>query len=258
MIDLRLFRMPIFSVSVALNGLAIFTIFGIFLFFAQYLQLVLGMSPLRSGLWTLPSGAGFVLGSIAVPVIARRVRPGILIPAGLAMAALGFAMVALVGWLSDLGILVAGSVLFSLGIVPAIILSTDLIVGSAPPEKAGAASAISETGAEFGGALGIAVLGSIGTAVYRSRLGESRLPELPERSADIARDTLGGALEVARQLPGAAGEALLSTAREAFSQGLRVTSGISAALALAMAFLAVRLLRPIPPSDSRAAQTEDG
>lgn len=247
LIDLRLFRLPVFTLSLVLNGLSIFTIFGAFLYLAQYLQLVLGMSPLRAGLWTLPSAGGFVIGSVAVPVIARRIRAGVLIPAGLAMASIGFALVAGVHPSSGLGILVAGSIVFALGVAPAIILSTDLIVGSAPPEKAGAASAISETGAEFGGALGIAVLGSIGTAVYRSRLNMSLPTGMPEQTADAARDTLGGAVRLAGQLPDEAATALLSAAREAFTHGLRVASSTSAVLALGMAILATRFLRPVRP-----------
>ena len=101
--------------------------------------------------------------------------------------------------------MVAGSVVFSLGLAPVFTLATDIIVGSAPPERAGAASAISETSAEFGGALGIAILGSIGTAVYRGQVADAFPAGIPPGAAEAARETLGGAVAAAAQLPGELG-----------------------------------------------------
>ncbi|GLQ55464.1 hypothetical protein GCM10010862_27230 [Devosia nitrariae] len=95
----------------------------------------------------------------------------------------------------------SGYVLFSLGLAPVFTLATDPIVGTAPPERAGAASAIAETSSELGGALGIAILGSIVTAIYRSAMASAVPPGVPHQAADAARDTLGGALAVAQQLP---------------------------------------------------------
>jgi DHA2 family multidrug resistance protein-like MFS transporter len=143
-------------------------------------------------------------------------------------------------------LVVSASVVVSLALAPAFSLTTELIVGSAPPERAGAASGISETAAELGGALGIAILGSIGTAVYRGGLA-SRLPAgVPAEAAEIARGTLGAAVEVAGQLPDAVGAALLNVAREAFVQGLHLTSALSAGVAIGAALLTVTLLRGVP------------
>src|SRR6266540_2956996 len=169
MIDLRLFRIRAFSASLATNLLGIFIVVGYFLFVAQYLQLVLGLSPLRAGLWSLPSAVGFIIGSNLAPRILRHIRPAYVIGAGLAMAAIGLAVLTQVGGSpnADLAILAGASLVVSLGLAPVFTATTDLIVSSAPPERAGAASGISETGAELGGALGIAILGSIGVAVYR-------------------------------------------------------------------------------------------
>ncbi|MFN2567132.1 MAG: MFS transporter, partial [Gemmatimonadaceae bacterium] len=155
-IDLQLFRVPTFSTAVAVNILGIFAAMGAFLLIHQYLQLVLGLSPMQAGLWTLPSSAGFVVGSMLAPVLVRHARPAIAIAAGLVVAGVGFALLARVEGTSGLGVLVAGSILMALGIAPVVTLTTDVIVGSAPPERAGAAASISETGAELGGALGIA------------------------------------------------------------------------------------------------------
>jgi DHA2 family multidrug resistance protein-like MFS transporter len=149
-------------------------------------------------------------------------------------------------------ILVAASVVISLALAPMFSLTTNLIVGSAPPEQAGAASAVSETGAEVGGAVGIAVLGSIGTAVYRAVLA-ARLPEgVPSEAARAARQTLGAAVEAAGRLPAAAGAALLEVTREGFVRGLHVAAAISAVAALAAVVIAVALLR-----DARGAEEGD-
>jgi DHA2 family multidrug resistance protein-like MFS transporter len=162
LIDLALFRVPAFSAALAINTFCFFGAFGAFLFIAQYLQLVIGLSPLEAGLWSVPSAVGFVVGSMLAPVIVRRIRAGLAVTGGLALAFAGFVVLTQVGGPSGLATLVTGSVIFSLGLAPVVTLGTDLIVGSAPPERAGAAAAISETSSEFGGALGIAVLGSGG------------------------------------------------------------------------------------------------
>jgi DHA2 family multidrug resistance protein-like MFS transporter len=124
-------------------------------------------------------------------------------------------------------------------------LATDLIVGSVPPERAGAASGISETSAEFGGALGIAVLGSIGTAVYRSEVAGAFPNGVPSGAAEAARDTLGGAVSVAGRLPDPLAAGLLDGAREAFAQALQVTAIASAAIVVGVAVLALLLLRHV-------------
>ena len=133
--------------------------------------------------------------------------------------------------------------------------TTDLIVSSAPPERAGAASGISETGAELGGALGIAILGSIGAAVYRGDLASTLPAGVPSEAAAIARDTLGGAVGVAAQLPGDTGPALLKAAREAFIQGMQLTVTLSAVAAACIAVLATVMLRPVPiPAQAEAGK----
>ncbi len=166
LMDLRLFRLPAFAGSLAVYLLGTFVAFGIFVFMTQYLQLVLGMEPLEAGLWTVPFAGGFIVGSMLAPALVRRMRPAYAMAGGLALAALGYAILTQVGEGSGLALLVTGMVLQSLGLAPVFTLTNDLIVGAVPPERAGAASAISETSSELGGALGIAVLGSIATALY--------------------------------------------------------------------------------------------
>jgi len=256
MIDLRLFRSQAFNASLATNLLGIFIVVGYFLFVAQYLQLVLGLSPLEAGLWSLPSAGGFIVGSNLAPRILRRVRPAYVIGAGLALAAIGLGVLTQVGGShdADLAILAGASLLVSLGLAPVFTATTDLVVSSAPPERAGAASGISETGAELGGALGIAILGSIGVAVYRGELADTLPAGVPGEAAAVARDTLGGAVGVAARLPGDAGLALLGAAREAFIQGMQLAVTLSAVVAVGIAVLATVLLRAVPAT----AQAEAG
>jgi DHA2 family multidrug resistance protein-like MFS transporter len=254
LIDLRLFRIPAFGASLAAFLLSIFVIAGIFFFIAQYLQLVLGLSPLVAGLWTLPSAGGLVAGSMLAPLVARRVHPAFVMAGGLALSAVGFGTLTQVDAASGFGVLVAGSVVLALGAAPVGTLATDVKVGSAPPERAGAASGISETSAEFGGALGIAILGSIGTAVYRSEVANAIPNDLPSGAAEAARDTLGGAVAAADELPDRLGAGLLVAAREAFTHGLQVTAITSAALTLGMAILAVALLRHARTGSEREGQ----
>jgi MFS transporter, DHA2 family, multidrug resistance protein len=238
LVDLRLFRMPAFSAALATNTLGFFVAFGAFLFIAQYLQVVLGLSPLQAGLWTLPQGGGFIVGSLLTPLLVRRARPAMVMAAGLALAAVGFGVLTQLDVTSGLAAVVVGSALFSLGLGPLFTLAADLIVGAAPPERAGAASAISETSSELGGALGIAVLGSVVTAVYRGQITGTLPSGVPPEAADAAQDTLGGALAAVGQLPDRLGGELLAAARAAFTQGLQLTFAISAAVAVGIAVLA--------------------
>ena len=256
MIDLSLFRIPSFSASLVINFLAIFVAVGYFLFVAQYLQLVVGLSPLQAGLWSVPSAIGFIVGSNLAPRIVQRVRPAYVMGGGLAIAAVGLAILTQVSGSGSLPVVVVGSVVISLGLGPVLSLTTELIVGSAPPERAGAASGISETGAELGGALGISILGSIGIAIYRNDVASGLPASVPAEAAIIARDTLGGAVSVAAQLPGQVGTTVLEVAREAFVQGMQVAAGISAVMAIAVAIVALVALRNMTSSGEPGAPAE--
>jgi MFS transporter, DHA2 family, multidrug resistance protein len=251
LLDVRLFANRAFSAALTTNLLSFFVGFGALLFTAQYLQLVLGLSPLEAGLWSLPSSAGFILGSMVTPLLVRRAPPAVVMAAGLALAAVGFGLLTQLPSSSGLPLLVAGSAIFSVALAPVDTLATDLAVGAAPPERAGAASAVTETSAEFGGALGIAVLGVVGTAVYRGQMAEAVPAGVPDQAAAAARDTLGGAVDAAGQLPDQLGTALLEVAREAFTQGLHVAAAVSAAAALAFAVLVVVLLRGVHPGSQQ-------
>ena len=245
LIDIRLFRVRAFSASLAVYTLGILVLFGAFFFFFQYLQLVAGLSPLRAGVVSLPFSAAFIVGAMLAPMIVKRVSPANVMAGGLAIAAVGFVMLTQVGADSDVVLLVASSTVFSLGLAPLFTLTNDLIIGSAPPERAGAASGISETGAELGGALSIAILATLGSAIYRSRL-EDDIPQgIPDDAAEAALSTLGGAVAVADELPGGNAEELLAAAQSAFTAGLQVSALVSAVIAAVTAVLAATLLRGV-------------
>jgi DHA2 family multidrug resistance protein-like MFS transporter len=247
-IDVRLFRIRAFSASLGSYFLGIFVVVGYFLFISQYLQLVLGLSPIQAALWSLPSALGFIIGSVAAPKIIHRFRPSVIMGTGMAIAAVGTATLIGLGLDRGSGILliVVASLIISVGLAPVITLATELIVGSAPPEQAGAATGISETSGELGGALGIAILGSVGTAVYRSQVAESVPSGIPAQAADAARDTLGGALEIAQTLPDAIGAALAVAAQTAFIDAIHIVAAVAAVLAIGTAIMAAAVLRTVP------------
>jgi DHA2 family multidrug resistance protein-like MFS transporter len=248
LLDLRLFRLPGFTAALGSNVVSFFTGFGVLLFTGQYLQLVLGLSPLAAGLWMLPASAGFIAGSMLSPVLARRARPAFVMASGLALAAAGFGLLTQLGTDrgAGLALLVTGSVTFSVALAPVDTLATDLALSAAPPQRAGAVTAVTETSAEVGGALGIALLGVAGTAVYRGRIAGTLPTGVPPPAARVAHDTLGGAVAAAGQLPGRTGAALAETARQAFGYGLHVAFAICAVLTLAAAVVAAMLLRHRP------------
>src|SRR5690242_14317357 len=231
LIDLDLFRAPAFSVSLATYALGTFVGFAMYLFLAQYLQLVLDLSPLEAGLVTVPSMLVFMAGSALVPRLARRMRPTSTIASGLTVSALGFAVL---GKAESLGLpgLIAGSVIYSVGLTPVVILATDLIIGSAPVQRAGAASAISETASELGGSLGIALLGSLGTVVYRRAMAAWMPAGVPLEVGRTARGTLGGAIAAAESLDPRQAKVLVAAARAAFTQAFEVTALVCAVLAV--------------------------
>lgn len=185
LIDLRMFRVRAFSAALGIYMFATFVAFGIFVFMIQYLQVVIGMSPLVAGLWTVPFALGFVVGSIVSPRLVRSVQPATVMTGGLVLAAAGYLLLTQVGSTSGPLVLVAGMVLQSLGLAPVFTLTNDLVIGAAPPERAGAAAGISETASELGGALGIALLGSLATAVYGSAFARETLPQALELIAAI-------------------------------------------------------------------------
>jgi DHA2 family multidrug resistance protein-like MFS transporter len=177
---------------------------------------------------------------------------------GLALAAIAFATLVRVDERSTTLVVALAFAVFCFGVTPTFALATDMIVGASPPERAGVASGISETGAELGGAVGIAAFGSIGIAVYRSELGDAIPAGVPAGDAEVARDTLGGAHEVSAELPTQVGSALLDAARDAFTSGLQVTAVTGAVLLAVLAVVVAIALRGVKPAPGPEAHIEPG
>ncbi|WP_246222551.1 MFS transporter [Phytoactinopolyspora limicola] len=263
LLDLSMFRIRRFSGAVIGLTLAALTLSSFGLFFTQYLQLVEGLSPLRAGLWFLPMGAAVIASSFVAPLLARRIRPPLLITAALAIAAGGLGSLTQLGVESGLTLLITGSVLFGIGIIPLQVLSVDLVVGSVPLDKTGSASATSETGGEFGMAMGIATLGTVGTAAYSSRM-EGIIPAgIPDDVASSAQDSFANAFAAAAELPSALGAQLVASANEAFVWGFNVVAALSAALLGGIAVMVMTVLRHVRPvgetdDDPAGADAEGG
>lgn len=246
LLDLRLFASPGFRA--ALGGMFGITLTGAtMLFIAQHLQFVQGMSPFQAGLYMLPGVIASMAGMLLSPLIARRIRPARLIGTGLLVSAAGCFLLTQVGVESGLTFLVLGYICFNLGAAPLPSLSSDLVIGSAPPEKAGSAAAMLQTSGEFAFALGIAVLGSIGTVVYRNQVANSIPADLPASAVQASQDSLAGATAIAEGLTQQVGKALLTGAREAFTVGMHAVAAASGAIMLAIIVLVVTQLRHVRP-----------
>ncbi|HEY0636834.1 MAG TPA: MFS transporter, partial [Pseudonocardiaceae bacterium] len=241
LLDLRLFRDRTFAVALLALLVTMFIAGGTYLFVTQYLQLVAGESPMRAGLWLLPAAFALIVTSMLAPWAAGRVRPAYVVGAGLLMSAAGHLALTMLD-VDGLAFLVVAFVFVYAGGGPVIALGTDLVVGSAPPEQAGSAASMSETSTEFGMALGVAALGSAGTALYRAQVD---VPSgAPEAAATAARDTLAGAVAAAAERPADLAAAVLGPAREAFTDALNLVAGISALLSVVLAVAVAAYIRP--------------
>ncbi|MDH6137206.1 DHA2 family multidrug resistance protein-like MFS transporter [Kitasatospora sp. MAA4] len=242
LLDVRLFADRRFTAAILGALVALIGLAGVVFFISQYLQLVRGYSPLKAGLAEMPAFAGAVVASMLCARLARRAGARVALVVGL--LAMGLAM-GVLGWLQqDTAYLVLAGVFTVLGAGEGLVytLSADLVLTAAPEEKSGAASAVSETAYELGTALGIALFGSVLTAVYAHGVGlpAGVDPELAAR----ARESLGGAVEAAATLPAGVGQVMLAQARESFVHGLGIAAVLAAGLLIAGAVLAWFLLRP--------------
>lgn len=245
LLDLHMFGNRSFSAALGLL-LATFSMMGgIYLFVTHYLQLVEDLSSLAAGMWLLPPALALIVSSMLTPIIARTIRPGDIVAAAAAISALGYLALATLGSVSGLPVLVAGFTLIYIGTGPIMVLGTDLVVATAPAQKAGSAAAMSETASEFGLAIGIAILGVVGTGIYRADVADSIPAQLPPGAADPARETLAGAHAASQHLPHPLGDALLGAAREAFTNGLNTVAFICALVAVALAVVAAASLRHV-------------
>ncbi|MEU1345596.1 MFS transporter [Streptomyces sp. NPDC005775] len=254
MVDISLFRNKAFGASVTVNLLACFTLVGYSLFSTQYMQSVLGMSALKSALWTIP---GTLAVGAVVPlatVLVRTVRPAVIIASGFGLATVALLMLTQVPEKDGLVLILIGIIALAVGLTPVLTLVTELVVGQVPPERAGTASALLQTCQELGGALGVAVLGSIGSAAYRNSDELDAPAGVPADALDQARETIGGALAAAGKLPGDASSALVDAARAAFTTEVHVASVAGAVVMAGAAVVALIGLRSVQHDNATAPE----
>ncbi|KXO99504.1 MFS transporter [Tsukamurella pseudospumae] len=251
MLDVRLFTNRRFSGAVAVNLLSVFSLVGFMFFVSQHLQLVVGMSPMDAGWALVPGLITMMVAGLYVVRAVRWIAPSTVVVWGMLASAAAYAVVAaFASPESTLAVLIAFAML-GVGIGAAETLSNDMIVSSVPAEKAGAASAVSETAYELGSVLGTAVLGSILAGAYAANL---VLPAgVTGAQADTAAETLAGAHHTAAQLPADTAAALIDSAGHAFDAGVTVTSAIGVGLMLVAAWIAHRTLREPSSSAERTA-----
>jgi DHA2 family multidrug resistance protein-like MFS transporter len=236
MLDMRLFRRATFTGALLVNLLSVVALVGFLFFVAQHLQLIVGLTPMEAGFALVPGLAAMIVAGLVVVPISKRFSPRVVVPGALALSIAGYITIAAVAGTESLVAIIGAFVALGIGIGMAETVSNELILSSAPPEKAGAASAVSETAYELGAVLGTAVLGGLLTAMYRAGL---VLPaELPAADAAAARETLAGAMHTADSLGGAMGAAVRDAASHAFDSGVTVTALIGAALVAVAAVVA--------------------
>ncbi|UNK69460.1 MFS transporter [Microbacterium sp. H1-D42] len=242
MLDMTLFRRGGFSGAILVNLLSVIALVGFLYFVPQQLQLVLGLSPMTAGLALVPGMVMMIVAGLSVVPISRRVPPHIVVPVGLTLSVLGYVIVAMTAQQNSVAWLMVAFVVLGIGIGAAETVSNELILAHAPPAKAGAASAVSETAYELGAVLGTAVLGGIITAFYRGAL---VVPDgVPPEIAAEARETLAGAYAAAHDVSDALGQQLWEAAKLAFDSGIVTTSIIGALLVAAAGVIAATTLRP--------------
>lgn len=240
MLDMRLFARGTFSGALLVNLLSVIALVGFLYFVAQHLQLIVGLAPMNAGFALVPGMLAMIVAGLLVVPISRRVAPRIVVPVALVFSVTAYLLVPLAVGDGALSLLIGAFILLGIGIGAAETVSNDLILASAPPAKAGAASAVSETAYELGAVLGTAVLGGILTAAYRTGL---VIPEgVPPAAAHAARETLAGAVAAAGGLEPALAGQLREAAAHAFDAGVGITAVIGAVLVGVAAVIAATTL----------------
>jgi DHA2 family multidrug resistance protein-like MFS transporter len=245
LLDLRLFAIRAVSIAVLIGLFVAITQSGTGLVIALQLQMVEGLSPLQAGLWLIPPAIALVLGINMSQGIARKVPPGYVIAGGFVISIIGQLLLTQVDASGSLTLIVVGLAVVYFGVGPGAALINQLVLSNAPPERAGSASSLASTSGELGVALGIAVLGTVASSVYRTELtvpaGAS-----PEVSA-AATESIAGAVANADQLPAPIGAELLASARDAFTTGLHGVALVCAVLVAGLAIVSATGLRHVPP-----------
>jgi DHA2 family multidrug resistance protein-like MFS transporter len=249
LVDIELFRKQNFRAPMLINVAGNFVLMGFGLFNTQYLQSVAGMRPFTAAMWSLGAMPFVSMGMGVTGALTAKIRPAKVIGGAFLVSALGAGVLIFAQPGNPVIILLIGAGLAAGGVVSAQTIVGNMIMAAAPAERAGSASALNETAGEFGSSMGMALLGSIGAAIYHHKMANVTVTGLPADAVHAAHETVGSAAAVAAQLPGQAGTALLTTARDAYASGLHLAAAGGAVVLVLTAVFALRALRnePVPP-----------
>lgn len=263
LLNVRFFANRRFSIPSVSITLVFFALFGSAFFLSIYLQAVQGHDALGAGIRILPLAIGMTFGAPLAMAIAQRIGEKIPLVFGLLLLSSSFVVIA--GTTEGTGYwrVFNAILLMGFGMGFAMAPATEAVMGSLPPSKAGVGSAVNDTVRQVGGALGVAVLGSILNSVYADRLSGSAVAELPAPAADAAQDNVQSALAVAARLPAQAGEALASTAKSGFIDAMDTTVVVAAVVVAVGAVVALFLMphhgqtRPEGPDEADSGAVTD-
>jgi EmrB/QacA subfamily drug resistance transporter len=257
MLDVRFFKNPRFSAASLAVTFVFFAMFGSLFFLSQYLQFVLGYDALETGLALMPVAAVLMVAAPSSSILTRHFGTKLVVAGGLFVVAAGLLTLGQASTDSGYALVIVALGLLGLGMGTAMAPATDSIMGSLPPERAGVGSAVNDTTREVGGALGVAILGSIAASQYTSAMTASAaLKGLPTAAVDAATNSIGGAVTVAARLAGtpleAAATPLLSAANEAFVEAMNHAVTIGAVAAVLGALVALAFLPARPRAEAEA------
>lgn len=239
MLDLAFFRKPQFSAGAGAITLIFFSMFGSFFLLTQFFQLVLGYSPFEAGVRLLPVALTIMVVAPNSARLAERIGTRNSMAIGLTVVATGLGLYTLAGTDASYAVVLFPVVVMAVGMGLTIPPATSAIMSSLPLAKAGVGSAVNDTTRELGGALGVAVLGSIVASAYAGNLADAVPPQMPAQALDVAQSSLGAALEVARQ---AGIPELAAVARNAFVEAMHIANVAAAVVSLAAAAVVLRYM----------------
>lgn len=256
MLNLRFFKNMRFSAGSLSITLVFFALFGSIFFLPQYMQFVLGYDALEAGIRMTPVAVGILLGTGLSTRLVERIGSKLVVAAGLTIVATGLSILAMLEVDSSYAFLATAIIVLGFGMGLTMAPATDAVMGAVPAANAGVGSAINDTTRQVGGALGVAILGSVFSTVYGSEM-ETATANLSPQAAATASDSVGGALGIAQQLGGEAAQALVSAANAGFIASMEVTFMVAAGVAIAGAVLALLFL-PARAEDAAVAGEDAG
>ena len=260
MLPMSYFRDRGFQIGTGVITFSFLIMFGFFFLMTQFLQFVRGYSPLDAGVATLPLAFALVIVSPRSAVLGERIGPANVMTGGFVFLVAGLGLMSTVDASTPYLVIAIVLILLGIGMGIAVAPGTGSIMATVPLNKAGVGSAVNDTTREVGGALGIAMLGSIANASYRNEIDDSMLAALPPEAADVVGESIGGAFVVASNAPPAVGDALLTEAGTAYTSAFQLSLTVAAALAAVVGvvvFIAGRGYRPAPPTDAAPAEVPD-